>query len=99
VGGVFELGAVEEAVMGVVIDATTDEVLVLLLEDTRKRDDEAAGTMLDTDVLREAKVEASIAEVGNAEACVRWEEGDLTKNLFKNQHRLSNLPPHPNKAS
>jgi len=55
--------------MGVVTDATTDEGLVMLLEDTRKRDDEAAGTMLDTDVLREGEVEASIAEVGNAEAC------------------------------
>ena len=71
-GGVFELGAVEETVMGVVIDATTDEVLVMLLEDAWKRDDEAAGTMLDTDVLREDKVEMPIAgaeEVGNAEAC------------------------------
>ena len=65
-------GAVEETVMGVVIDAATDEVLVMLLEDAWKRDDEAAGTMLDTDVLREDEVAVSIAsaeEVGNAEAC------------------------------
>ena len=71
-GGVFEPGAVEETVMGVVIDATTDEVLVMPLEDAWKRDDEAAGTMLDTDVLREDEMETPIAgakEVGNAEAC------------------------------
>jgi hypothetical protein len=66
------LGAVEETVMGVVIDATTDEILVMLLEDAWKIDDEAAGTMLDTDVLGEGEMEVSIAsaaEVGNAEAC------------------------------
>jgi hypothetical protein len=56
-GGVFELSAVEETVMGVVIDAATDEGLVILLEDAWKRDDEAAGTMRGAE------------EVGNAEAC------------------------------